>query len=170
MPFAGPPRRILSMSIPYDVLTLTVAGIMVGNEFAVAAFVHPQLRRMSQKAHAEAAQLLASSLGRWMPFWYALTLGLMIGAAFEHRPVSGTPDVLIAVAALLWFVAILFTVTKLVPINNRITRMDPDRPHDIWLCDRCQWDKFHRMRVLILAIAFVLLLTGVLQSIALPTH
>ena len=170
MPFALAPHRILTMSIGYDVLTATVAGMMVGNEFAVAAFIHPQLQRMSHKVHAQAVPSLAASLGKFMPLWYALALLLIIGAAFEQRPVTTVPCLLITTAAVLWGVAILFTVVKLVPINNRIARMDPEQPHETWLQDRCRWDTLHRTRVIILALSFVLLLTGLIQGAALSAH
>jgi hypothetical protein len=61
---------------------------MAGNEFAVAAFVHPQLQKLGQGAHAQTATLLASVLGKAMPIWYGGTLVLIVGAAFEHRPLS----------------------------------------------------------------------------------
>lgn len=143
---------------------------MVGNEFAIAAFVHPQLRRMSDKTHAQAAPLLAASLGKFMPLWYALSLALIAGATFEHRPATTGPGLLLAIAALLWVIAILFTIAKLVPINNRIAEMDPDQPHSTWLQDRCRWDKLHRTRVLILSMSFILLLTGLIQSAGMNAH
>lgn len=163
MPFDIPLHRIL-MSIAYDVLAATVAGTPVGNEIAVAAFVHPQLHRMNGKAHAQAASVLASTLGRFMPYWYALALALTVGAAFEHRPMTDGTGLFIAVAAVLLAGAIVFTVAQLVPINNRIARMSPERPHATWLYDRCRWDEFHRTRVVILTMSLVLLLTGIIQS------
>lgn len=152
------------MSITYDVLAATVTGTMVGNEIAIAAFVHPQLHRMSGRVHARAASMLASTLGAFMPFWYALALVLTIGAAFEHRLLADGTGLLIAIAAILLAVAIVFTIAQLVPINNRIARMDPEQPYASWLRDRCRWDTFHRTRVIILAMSFVLLLTGIIQS------
>src|SRR5271154_4802295 len=55
------------MTIAYDIATVAVAGMMAGNEFAVAAFVHPQLRRLADSAHAQTAALLAGVLGKAMP-------------------------------------------------------------------------------------------------------
>ncbi|WP_188760018.1 DUF1772 domain-containing protein [Edaphobacter acidisoli] len=158
------PEHLISMSITYDVVAATVTGTMVGNEIAVAAFVHPQLRRMSGRVHAQAASMLASVLGKFMPFWYALALILIIGAAFEHRPLANGTGLLIMMAAILLAVAIVFSVAQLVPINNRIARMDPEHPHATWLQDRCRWDRFHRARVVILTMSLVLLLTGIIQS------
>jgi uncharacterized membrane protein len=158
------------MSMAYDVLTAAITGTMVGNEVAVAAFVHPQIRRMSDETHAPAASLLAASLGKFMPFWYALSFVLIVGDAFEHRPVTTGAGLLIGVAAILWVVVILFTIAKLVPINNRIARMDPKQPHQTWLQDRCRWDKLHRTRVLILAMSLILLLTGIIQGAGGSAH
>lgn len=147
------------MSIAYDVLTAAVAGTMVGNEFAITAFVHPQLNRLSPEAHADASSSIARALGKVMPFWYAVTFLLILGALFEHRPITGGSGIFIAAAALLWATAILFSITILVPINNRIASIR-DQPHPTWLQDRCRWDRLHRIRVEILIVGLLLLLTG----------
>lgn len=154
------------MTVAYDIATAAVTGLMAGNEFAVAAFVHPQLRKLGDSAHVQIAPRLAGVLGQAMPVWYALALVLILGAAFEHRPVSSGPGLFLALAAVVWVAAILFTVTMLVPINNRIAKIDPERPYDCWLQDRCRWDQLHQLRVLLLIMAFVLLLTGLFGSAA----
>jgi hypothetical protein len=69
-------------------------------------------------------------------------------------------------AAALWAVTIVFTITMLVPINNRIANMDPERPYDCWLRDRSRWDQLHQLRVALLIMAFVLLLTGLFAAAA----
>jgi uncharacterized membrane protein len=148
------------MTAAYDIATATVVGLMAGNEFAVAAFVHPQLHKLSDSLHARTAALLAGVLGRAMPLWYGLALVLILGAGFEHRPVSSGPGLLIGLAAILWAITIVFTITMLVPINSRIAKMDPEHPYDCWLQDRCRWDQLHQVRVALLIMAFVLLLTG----------
>jgi len=153
------------MAILYDVATAAIAGMMAGNEFAVAAFVHPQLRRLSDRAHAQTAALLAGSLGRAMPFWYGLVLVLILGAAYEHRPILHGPGALIAFAGVLWTATIVFTVTMLVPINNRIARMNPEQPYPGWLKDRARWDRLHRIRVTLLIVAVLLLLAGLFGGI-----
>jgi hypothetical protein len=152
------------MPIAYDVVTVTVTGMMAGNELAVAAFVHPQLRRLSDLAHAHAAASIARSLGKAMPLWYALALILISGAAYEHRPISNGPGLLILSAALLWAVTIVFSIAMLVPINNRIAKMKPDQPYNGWLQDRALWDRLHQIRVVLLTTALLLLLTGLFQA------
>jgi len=156
------------MTIAYDIATVTVTGLMAGNEFAVAAFVHPQLRKLDNSAHVQIAPLLAGVLGKAMPIWYGLALALILGAAFEHRPVSSGRGLFIVLAAVLWAVAIVFSVTMLVPINNRIAKMNPEHPYDCWLQDRCRWDQLHQMRVVLLIMAFLLLLTGLFSSTSTP--
>jgi Domain of unknown function (DUF1772) len=160
--------KSLVISIVYDVLTATVAATMAGTEFAIAAFAHPQLRKLNPIAHAQAAVPLARILGKTMPLWYGLALVLILGAAFEHRPITSPSGLLITFAAVLWAITIVLSVTMLVPINNRIAGMNPEQPHATWLQDRCRWDKLHRIRVEFLILAVVLLLTGLFTGIA--TH
>lgn len=157
-----------SMAIAFDVVTAVVAGTMIGNEFAIAAFVHPQLQRLDDRAHAKIATLLAGSLGKAMPLWYGLAFALILGTVFEHRPVSAGPGSLLASAAAFWAATILFTVTLLVPINNRIAKMNPEQPHEGWLRDRARWDQLHRIRVALLIVALLLLLTGLFRGAAIP--
>jgi uncharacterized membrane protein len=152
------------MALAYDLVAATVAATMAGNEFAVAAFIHPQLNHLDPETHAKAVAPIARILGKIMPLWYALGLALMLGAAYEHRPLTHGPGLLITLSAALWTATILFTVTLLVPINNRIAGMNPGQPHPTWLQDRKRWDRLHRIRVVLLVIAVILLLTGLLQA------
>ena len=57
-----------------NVVAIIVAGLMVGNELAIAVFVHPTLDRLPDDVHLPAASALARVLGRFMPFWYILSL------------------------------------------------------------------------------------------------
>lgn len=158
----------IPMTIAYDVLTAAVAAAMTGNELCIATFIHPQLRKLSADAHAQVAPPLASILGKAMPAWYGVAFALILGAAFEHRPLFSGPGLLIASAGLLWAISIVLSVTMLVPINKRIARMNPKQPYPTWLQDRCRWDKLHRIRVEFLIIATLLLLTGLFCGVA--TH
>jgi hypothetical protein len=155
-----------SQMMAYDIATAAVTGIMVGNEFAIAAFVHPQLQRLNDTPHAQTAAPLAAVLGKAMPLWYSLSLALILGAAFEHRPLSNGPGLLLALAAALWAATILFTVTTLVPINNRVAKMNPEHPYEGWRKDRDRWDRLHEVRVALLTAALLLLLTGLFSSIS----
>ena len=163
-----PPHQNFIMAILYDIATATITATMVGNEFCVAVFVHPQLRKLNDSSHALIAQPLASALGKAMPLWYGLALALILGAAYEHRPITTGPGVLIALAAILWAISIVFSVTTLVPIKNRIAKMNPQQPYPTWLQDRCRWDKLHRIRVELLIVAVLVLLAGLFGGIT--TH
>ena len=142
-----------------DIITILCIGLMVGNELTVSLFINPVIWQLDEPAQAKAFSLFARYLGKAMPIWYGLSLVLILGALFEHRPVSSGPGLFLALAAALWLAAILFSVTMLVPINNRIAKLDPAHPYDCWLQDRCRWDQLHQLRVVLLIMAFVLLLT-----------
>jgi uncharacterized membrane protein len=156
------------MTPAYDILAAAITATMVGNEFAIAAFVHPQIRRLPATAHAQAAALLARILGAAMPPWYGLSLLLIAGAAYEHRPITTGPGRLIALSGILWAATIVVTITMLVPINNRIARMNPEQPHTTWLLDRARWDRLHQIRVAVLFVALLLLLAGLFGGITTP--
>ncbi len=152
----------------YDILTAATATLMTGNELAVAAFIHPQLSALEDRAHAPAAASIARILGRIMPFWYGVALLLILGAAYEHRPILSGSGLLITLAASLWAAIIVFTIAMLVPINNRIAAMNPAQPHADWLRDRARWDRLHQIRVALLLLALLLLLTGLFGGITTP--
>lgn len=146
----------------FDVLTLTVAGLLVGNEFAIAAFVHPTLYPLPDSAHLAIAPPLARILGKVMPPWYALTVVLVAIEAFIRWHHTGHwPRPIIASAAL-WALSVVYTLAMLVPINNRIASWTDQPAPASWKRDRTRWDTLHRWRVLLLTVAFVLLAIGLL--------
>ena len=61
-----------------DVVAIIVAGLMVGSELAIAAFVHPTLDKLPDDVHLPAASAIARVMGTAMPFWYILTLLLTL--------------------------------------------------------------------------------------------
>ena len=143
-------------------VSIFVVGLLVGNEFAVAIFVHPALRRLPDEAHASGASGLARVLGRAMPFWYAACLVFILAEAFRMRHPAALW--LLLGASFLWIATILLTVGVLVPINNRIAALLPDRLPAGWKEDRRRWDSLHRVRVVLLAVAFALLLAATVRS------
>ena len=146
-----------------DLFSLTFAGLLVGNELAIAAFVHPVLLRREDHVHFAVATALAKLLGRVMPVWYALLILLAGTLALGSHRVMGTWSPLITSSFALWVLSIVYTVTALVPINNRIAAWsDESQPSD-WKLLRSRWDQLHRWRVLLLTIAFVLLAAGILS-------
>ena len=68
-------------------------------------------------------------------------------------------DLTIVLSGLL---VILYTVTTMVPINNRIASWTKDPAPADWKTFRSRWDWHHRWRVVLLAIAFAFLIAGVI--------
>ena len=113
---------------------------------------------------AAAAKAIARVLGAVMPLWYAGTLLLSGAVAFSLRHVGHTPFQLACVSAALFLAAIVYTITGLVPINTRIAGWDLEALPGDWKQMRLTWDARHTLRVVILAVAFVCLVTACLTS------
>ena len=139
-----------------NVVAIIVAGLMVGCELAIAAFVHPTLDKLPDDVHLPAASALARVRGRSMPFWYILVFLLTLAEVVIQWRQSGHVPIWIATSAVLWMLAILYSVTALVPINNRIK----SNPPPDWKTYRRRWDLLHRWRVVLLTTAFAFLIAG----------
>src|ERR1700755_1108435 len=144
-----------------NAVAIIVAGLMVGNELAVAVFVNPTLDRLPDVVHLPAASALARVLGRFMPFWYILVCLLTLAVALLQWHQSGRLPLWTATSAILWVSAIVYTITTLVPINNRVASWAKLTPPDDWKTFRSRWDLLHRWRVVLLTTAFALLTVGV---------
>jgi uncharacterized membrane protein len=154
----------LPMMEVLNVITIIAAGLMVGNELAIALFVHPTLKRLADDVHLPAASALARVLGRYMPFWYGLVFLLTLAEVLLRWHLWGRWPVWIAVSAVLWVLAIVYTVATLVPINNRIASWAQPTPPADWKTFRKKWDLLHRWRVVLLTVAFGFLVVGVLSK------
>jgi len=143
---------------------ILLAGLMVGNELAVTAFIHPQLRRLPDAAHAAAARALARLYGAVMPGWYAAVLAASTWLAFllwrEGEAWLGA-----AVASLLWLASILFTVFGgPVRINSAVGKWDLEALPADWKEQRLRWDSLHALRVLLLLAALTCLVWGAVSA------
>jgi uncharacterized membrane protein len=138
-----------------DTITITFAGLMVGNELAVSAFVNPAFWQLESSSQAQGLSILARSLGRVMPVWYGLCLALLALESFLHRHQAALVPLL--TATLIWASVIVFTITMLVPINDRIASLNAAAPAPDWKHDHKKWDSFHRVRILMLALALLFL-------------
>ena len=134
-----------------DTFTITLAGLMVGNELCLSAFVNPAVWRLESGPQALGLSILARSLGRVMPVWYGLCLALLALESFLHRHQAALVPLL--TATLIWAGVIVFTVAMLVPINNRIASLNSLAPTPGWKHDHKKWDSLHRVRILLLAVA-----------------
>ena len=144
-----------------DVLAILCTGFLIGNELAVSLFVNPVVWQLEDHSQAKALSLFAGTLGKVMPFWYALCLVLMIVETYLRRHQPAFTLLLIAVA--IWIATIVYTVTALVSINNRIARLADALPEG-WRQEHKRWDTYHRWRILSLVIAMVCLVWGILIS------
>ena len=143
-----------------NVVAITVAGLMVGCELAIAVFVHPTLDRLVDDVHLPAASALARVLGRFMPFWYILVFLLTLAEVVIQWRQSGRLPIWFAVSAVLWMLASIYSVTALVPINNRIASWEGSTRPDNWKTHRRRWDLLHRWRVVLLTTALAFLILG----------
>ena len=153
--------KVVSIMEILNVVAIVVAGLMVGSELAIAVFVHPTLDRLPDAVHLPAASALARALGRFMPFWYILVFLLTLAEVFSLGHQSGRLPIWIAGSAILWALASVYSITMLVPINNRIASWVNATPPADWKNFRGRWDLLHRWRVVLLTIALALLVAGV---------
>jgi uncharacterized membrane protein len=141
-----------------DIVTVISAGLLTGNELAVSAFMNPALRHLGSGPKAQAASILARSLGRTMPVWYGLCFALLALESFLHR--HQTTLAALLTAAVIWAGAIIFSISMLVPINNRIASLNTAAPAPGWERDHRRWDALHRIRILLLMMALVVLVSA----------
>jgi uncharacterized membrane protein len=146
-----------------DVIAAVCIGLLIGVEFAVSVFINPILHKLSGREELHAIQLFASKLGRVMPYWYISSLLLLVAEAIFRRGSYGIPLLVTAIG--IWVAVILLTILFLVPINNRLTRVDPDMAgHSAQkaLQEHGRWDTMHRWRVVSLTAAMVCFLLAII--------
>jgi uncharacterized membrane protein len=102
-----------------------------------------------------------------MPFWYALCLLLLLAetALYRHETVFS----FLIVASGLWTAVIVFTVTILVPINNRIAALPPEASLSSWQKEHHRWEILHRWRIGLLTLAFISMVYAMLTAQQLAT-
>jgi uncharacterized membrane protein len=147
-----------------NIAAIIVAGLMVGSELAIAAFIHPTLDTLHDEVHLPAATALARVLGKFMPFWYILVFLLTLAVAVIEWRQSGQLPIWIATSAVLWMLASLYSIIALVPINNRIASWEKSTPPPDWKTYRRRWDLLHRWRVVLLTIALAFLIVGLISK------
>jgi uncharacterized membrane protein len=146
-------RRMTSI---LNIATTVSLGLLIGTELAVSVFINPVLWKLEGPAQARAIRLFAKRLGTAMPFWYALNLLLLIFEVIVRRGERAV--LLIGTASGIWAAVILLTILFLVPINNRMARLDSDSLPEEARREHRRWDRLHRLRVVALGVAMVLFL------------
>lgn len=141
-----------------NIITITSAGLMVGTELSVSAFVNPALRRLESGPQAQAVSILARSLGHAMPVWYGLCFALLVLESFLRR--HQTMLALLLTATAIWAAVILLSISVLVPINNRLASLNTAAPAPDWERDHRKWDVLHRIRILLLLVALLVLINA----------
>jgi uncharacterized membrane protein len=142
-----------------DTITIVCIGLMIGTEFAVSAFINRALRKLDNVAQLKVIQIFAKMLGTAMPFWYALSMVLLIiEAGLRH---SETGFGLLVASAAIWAAVIALTLLFLVPINNRLARMGSTVVAEQALREHALWDSLHRVRVAVLGVAMVCFLVAI---------
>jgi uncharacterized membrane protein len=144
-----------------DIVTAVCIGLLIGTEFAVAVFINPILRKLGPREEMRAIRLFAAKLGAAMPFWYVASLVLLIGEAVWRHGETGY--LLLVAAGAIWAAVIALTLLFLVPINNRLARVDPDSAPESALTEHGRWDAMHRWRVVSLTAAMVCFLIAVIK-------
>ncbi len=142
-----------------DIFTLMSMLLMIGVELTVSVFINPAIWKRDD--HAMTTEL-AGSIGRAMPFWYGSCLLLLATEAFLRRHESGATWLMCA--AVIWLCAIIYTVTFLVPINNRLAASAHTTPGFDWKRLHKKWDMFHGWRIGVLVVAAFAFLSGLYQA------
>lgn len=142
-----------------NVATILSIGLMIGAEFAVSAFVNPVLYKLDLATQAQAIRLFGRLLGTVMPVWYIANLLLLLSETIIHLHNSLIAWLGFAVA--FWGAAIVLSLVSLVPINNRLVRMDADGWTESAQRESRKWDALHRVRVLFLGVAMIFFLVGI---------
>jgi uncharacterized membrane protein len=141
------------------IATILCVGLLIGAEFAVSAFINPVVWRLDLAAQTRAFQLFGRRLGRAMPVWYIASLLLLVSETITHRYESHVG--LLGVAIAFWGAAIALSLLSLVPINNRMVRLDADGFTESTQRELRKWDSLHRVRVSFLVAAMIFFLAGI---------
>lgn len=143
------------------ILTIICIGLLIGVEFSVSAFINPILHKLGRRDELRTIRLFAGRLGRVMPFWYVASLALLIAEIVIRGSEPGRA--LLIASSSIWVAVIILTLLFLVPINNRMAKLDPDTARASELREHGRWDGMHRWRVAALTAAMICLLLAVLR-------
>ena len=143
------------------IVSILCIGPLIGVEFAVSSFINPVMRRLDDAAQAAAVRMFARRLGAAMPYWYGVGLVLLLVETFLRRAQPGF-SVLVG-ASSLWAAVVVFSVLFLVPINNRMMRLDPGAFSQAAQSEHRRWNTLHQLRIAALIVSFTLFLSTVVR-------
>ncbi|MEU9125765.1 DUF1772 domain-containing protein [Streptomyces sp. NPDC048506] len=141
------------------IVTVVVVGLLVGVEFAVAAFVNPIIDGLPNNGGLVARTEGARILGKVMPFWYIGSV--VLGAIWAVRAWGDAGAGLVVTATALLVLSVLMSIALLVPINSRVAQWTQDSVPADWKQQLGRWDRFHYVRVSVIITAFVLMVVAI---------
>jgi uncharacterized membrane protein len=133
----------------FNMVTLIVVLTLVGVEFSVSAFVNPAAWRLEPEAQLKMLSRFALVLGRVMPIWYPVSTVLLGIQTWLWWHTPGRAILLAADA--IWVLTSVASIFLLVPLNNRVAEGAAD-----WQRIHRTWDRRHRVRIVALVTAAVL--------------
>jgi uncharacterized membrane protein len=134
----------------FNIATLFVIFTLVGAEFSVSAFVNPAAWRLEPESQLKMLSRFALVLGKVMPVWYLLSTLVLGIQTWLHWH---TPErAILLTADAIWVLTSVASIFVLVPLNSRVAEGAAD-----WQQIHRIWDRRHRVRIVALATAAVLL-------------
>jgi uncharacterized membrane protein len=127
---------------------LILAGMLTGNEFGSRAIAHPALCDLEPRTHIHAEQALTRRYGRIMPIFMTTTLTSFV-PLIALEPDRGSRRSLLAAGGTACYAAMLaITLTRNVPLNNRLLELTPQDSGEFQQLRR-RWDRLHTARNLL---------------------
>ncbi len=133
-----------------------MAGLMVGT--GMDQYTH---RLLSASAWVTEHQVMDALFRRVLPSLWNLTLLSLVVAAVLTR---GSARWLFGLAATIFLVSLIVTVTVEVPMNRSIAQWDAASVPGNWEVVRDRWLSFHLARTLGGLVAFLSALTGLMKK------
>ena len=137
-------------------LAVVLAGIMAGLMFGTGMDQYTH-RLLSASAWVTEHQVMDALFHRVLPPLWNLTMVSLAAAAFLSH---GRARWLFAVAAAIFLISLIVTVTVEVPMNRAIALWDALNPPNNWSAVRDRWLSFHLVRTIGGFLAFVSALAG----------
>ncbi|MEK7953906.1 DUF1772 domain-containing protein [Luteolibacter soli] len=147
------------------IFLITSTALLMGNEFSIAAFIHPSLSKADHKHFIPAIQVFAKLFGKVMPFWMAATLLLHLALAWCMWASHRSAGLFTLYAGFAWAFIVIFSVVFPVPINNRVGRWNPSDLPPNWESERKLWDIYNSVRVAVIGVAFILLIVAYRKAV-----
>jgi anthrone oxygenase-like protein len=146
------------------VLTVVLAGLMVGNELNVGLFLHPTLRHLPDNLHARARRDFAALFGRLMPFWYIAVALLLIAVTWLGPSLHSLSGQLLLASTALFLLTIVYTIILPAPLNSKIAAWQLESVPSNWRAQERRWDTLHAIRMFLLVAALFCLVVAAVSA------